>query len=46
MSTVIAIILVLLFFGGNAALLSGDTEGLEFAVVIAVIADIGIVYGY
>ena len=40
MSTVIAIVVVLIFFGGNAALLSGDTEGVEFAVVVAVIADL------
>lgn len=43
MSTVVAIILFLIFFGGNVALFSGDIEGVEFAVVIAVIADIGIV---
>lgn len=39
LGTGIAIILVLLFFGGNAALFSGDIEDLEFAVVVAVIAD-------
>ena len=43
LATGIAIILVFLFFGGNAALFSGKIEGVGFAVAVAVIADLVII---
>lgn len=39
LGTIIVVILVLLFFGGNIALFSGDTEDMGLAIGVAVIAD-------
>ena len=39
LGTIIVVVLVLLFFGGNIALFSGDTEDMGLAIGVAVIAD-------
>ena len=43
LGTIIAVVLVLLFLGGNMALFSGDTDDMGVAIGIAVIGDLSLV---